>query len=100
MTRKSGTKGKARFSKAWCDEGDFKDWLRESKDNNDAYCLYCKKTFSLSNMGRTSVVSHSNSGIHTKYLERLRAQPTMKQVLMPALNKETMPAPHVTTKCN
>ena len=98
MTRKSGTKGKARFSKAWCDEGDFKDWLRESKDNNDAYCLYCKKTFSLSNMGRTSVVSHSNSGMHTKYLERLRAQPTMKQVLMPALNKETMPAPHVTTE--
>lgn len=55
------------FNNLWLEEEEFKPWLR--KDNSDincGYCVFCKKCFSLSNMGRKALISHSVSIKHCK----------------------------------
>ena len=47
---------------------EFADWLDEVNGSaGEAFCKVCKVTFSLSNMGRRSVVSHADSSKHKKY---------------------------------
>ena len=43
-------------------------WVRPVKDSSQkAMCSLCKKTFSLSNMGRQALISHMDSDKHKKY---------------------------------
>lgn len=61
---------KSVFNKEWCDERlnpKWSKWLEpDEKNPNVAKCLVCKKTFSLSNMGRQAVVSHEKGPKHQK----------------------------------
>ena len=44
----------ARFNLEWMSKEEYKDWLLpEDSDNTKARCKLCRKTFPLSNMGRT-----------------------------------------------
>ena len=51
--------GNCRFNDAWL-TGEFSGWIRKNpKDAASAYCLYCKKTFSVIHMGYGAVKSHA-----------------------------------------
>ena len=54
------SKGKtSRFNTDWLSREEYKNWLLpEESDNIKARCKICKRTFSLSNMGKTAVKSH------------------------------------------
>ncbi|KAJ8876644.1 hypothetical protein PR048_021089 [Dryococelus australis] len=41
-------------------------WLRRFGDVNSAKCVFCKKVFTLSGMGRQSVKSHQGGKLHRK----------------------------------
>ena len=49
----------ARFNKEWMGRVEYKDWLLpEPSDNTKAKCRFCKRSFSLSNMGEPAIKSH------------------------------------------
>lgn len=49
---------KASFNKSWLLDEAYNSWLKPAKDVNFAYCDVCRKSFSLSNMGKTALNSH------------------------------------------
>ena len=59
------------FNIEWMDQSlnpQFASWVRPVRDHpNKALCSFCQKTFSLSNMGRRSLLSHMESEKHNKY---------------------------------
>jgi hypothetical protein len=61
---------KTTFNQLWLDSKfhpEFSSWLQDVKRSpTDAYCKSCKTTFSLSNMGRQALNSHSKSSKHLK----------------------------------
>lgn len=47
------------------DDEEFSLWLHEDSGNKYfGYCRFCKKSFSLSNMGKQALISHNNSKKH------------------------------------
>jgi len=53
------------FNVDWLKDEKLSPWLRENaNDKFSAYCSFCKKTFSLSNMGKQSLASHARSSKH------------------------------------
>ena len=55
----------ARFNKEWMGRVEFKDWLLpEPSDNTKAKCIFCKRSFSLSNMGEPAIKSHAQGKKH------------------------------------
>ena len=64
----------SRFNTDWHSREEYKDWLLpEDSDNTKARYKICKKTFSLSNMGKTAVKSHTEGkkrAISVKVYER------------------------------
>ena len=49
-----------RFNKEWMDKVEYKDWLlSEPSNNTKAKCRLCMRSFSLSNMGESSLKSHA-----------------------------------------
>lgn len=61
---------KTRFNERWLLESKFSLWLKPvEKDNYAAYCMFCKTTFALSNMGKRAVTSHSEGKKHQVAVE-------------------------------
>ncbi|KAI4465306.1 protein lzic [Holotrichia oblita] len=64
----SRARGKAIFDIKWVNpelNDDWSNWLEPFKNStNEGWCRLCKKTFSLSNMGRQAVISHQKSKKH------------------------------------
>ena len=58
------------FQRDWMDpelHPQWSKWIRPvSGDSNQAHCAYCRKNFSLSNMGQTAIKSHAK---HKKHKE-------------------------------
>lgn len=69
--------GKSTFNPEWLEDEDFKDWVQEVvRDKYSARCIPCKHTFSLSNMGRQALVSHSKGKNHQQNVKRTSYQIT------------------------
>lgn len=69
----------ARFQVDWIDDPEFKDWLEEiPSDIHRAKCSVCKTTFSLSNMGRRAVRSHSKGAQHQSRIRAAQSSLSMK----------------------
>lgn len=62
--QKMATHKKASFNKSWLLDEDYKGWLKPAKDVNFAYCDLCKKSFSLSNIGKRALNSHMTGKKH------------------------------------
>jgi len=60
----------SKFNPQWLDPAlhpSWQTWLREDEKNpNNAKCLLCHKTFSLSQMGKRAVTSHEEGKWHKK----------------------------------
>lgn len=59
----------------------FKDWLSDVPENNQAYCKVCRKLFEINNMGIgvLNLSSHLRSGIHEKCLKaKSQQKPVIK----------------------
>lgn len=57
------------FNVEWLKDETLSPWLRENaNDKFSAYCSFCKKNFSLSNMGIQSLTSHARSSKHSKII--------------------------------
>lgn len=57
------------FNVDWLTDESLSPWLRENANNKfSAYCCFCKKNFSLSNMGKQSLAIHSRSSKHTSII--------------------------------
>ena len=55
----------ARFNQEWMGRVEYKDWLLpEPSDNTKAKCRFCKRSFSLSNMGEPAIKSHAQGKNH------------------------------------
>lgn len=53
----------------WLKDETLSPWLRENaNDKFSAYCCFCKKNFSLSNMGKQSLTNHARSSKHSKII--------------------------------
>ena len=60
------------FSYDWLSDSEFKMLLVEVPgDNKLARCKYCKKSFSLSNMGRQALVSHGTGQKHQNIIKSI-----------------------------
>lgn len=56
---------KTLFNSAWLQDENFSSWLKKDNNNtNAAYCKFCMKSFSLSNMGRQALLSHASGNKH------------------------------------
>lgn len=59
---------KTAFSIKWCDNEQYL-WVKEvPTDKFSAYCSLCKTKFSLSNMGKTALISHMNGKKHRELI--------------------------------
>ena len=52
------------FNKSWLLMSEFKDWLQPTSNPHDAYCSFCRKKFSLSNMGQPALRNHMKGQKH------------------------------------
>uniref|UniRef100_A0A915IDS2 BED-type domain-containing protein n=1 Tax=Romanomermis culicivorax TaxID=13658 RepID=A0A915IDS2_ROMCU len=72
---------KVAFQSSWINPDLHKkwaEWLRAvPNDKHSAYCKLCKKSFSLSNMGRQAIVSHSTL---TKHLDEIKASSSTSNI--------------------
>lgn len=64
MFSKKKTKYKSKFQDSWLEEEEFKVWLQKRKDETQAYCKLCMKSFSISSHGRTSLTTHASGEKH------------------------------------
>ena len=62
----SKTKNKCLFNDAWLSDSRFSDWLKSTHNKWQAYCSFCQKTFDVSNMGVSSLVSHAVGKKHSQ----------------------------------
>ena len=68
----------ARFNLDWMNKEEYKDWLLpEHSDNTKGRCKFCRKTFSLSNMGEPSLKSHAQGKKHQGILQRREKNPSV-----------------------
>lgn len=51
------------FQTVWLDP-DWAPWIRRAPLDTDAYCTFCRKTFSISSIGRSAIISHLKSEKH------------------------------------
>ena len=90
------------FNSDWMDTSLYPQflWVRPVKDNSQkAMYGLCKKTFSLSNMGRQALISHMDSDKHNKYEKSnlTNIDSFFKRVSVPTPNYQST-APVSTTK--
>ena len=72
----------ARFNLDWMNKEEYKDWLLpEQSDNTKARCKFCRRTFSLSNMGEPSLKSHAQGKKHQSIIQRSEKNPSVKGFL-------------------
>ena len=72
----------ARFNLDWMNKEEYKDWLLpEQSDNTKARCKFCRRTFSLSNMGEPSLKSHAHGKKHQSIIQRSEKNPSVKGFL-------------------
>ena len=72
----------ARFNLDWMNKEEYKDWLLpEQSDNTKARCKFCRRTFSLSNMGEPSLKSHAQGKKHQSIIQRSEKNPLVKGFL-------------------
>ena len=67
------TKNKYVFSDAWLSDSRFSEWLKRTDSKWEAYCVYCQKSFDISNMGVVSLSSHASGKKHSDiHMQRSR----------------------------
>ena len=72
----------ATFNLDWMNKEEYKDWLLpEQSDNTKARCKFCRRTFSLSNMGEPSLKSHAQGKKHQSIIQRSEKNPSVKGFL-------------------
>ena len=59
-------KTKCIFSDAWLSDSRFSEWLKRTHSKWEAYCVYCQKSFDISNMGVASLSSHASGKKHSQ----------------------------------
>ena len=59
------TKNKCIFSDAWLSDSRFSEWRKRTHSKWEAYCVYCQKSFDISNMGVASLSSHASGKKHS-----------------------------------
>lgn len=66
-------KYKSAFQKRWLNDPDFKLWLREhNSDKFSAFCILCKKEFSVLHSGLSDVKSHAKGKNHAALEQSLK----------------------------
>ena len=56
--------GQCRFKDSWLQDSAMSVWLKRASSQNEAYCSFCKKTFDISSMGKSALLSHSKGKKH------------------------------------
>ena len=59
------TKNKCIFSDAWLSDNRFSGWLKRTHSKWEAYCVYCQKSFDISNMSVASLSSRASGKNHS-----------------------------------
>ena len=59
-------KNKCIFSDAWLSDSRFSEWLKRTHSKWEAYCVYCQKSFDISDMGVASLPSHASGKKHSE----------------------------------
>lgn len=60
---------KTHFNDNWLSDSNYSQWIaRCHTSDTNAYCDWCKKKFSFSNMGNAALSSHIKSAKHQKFL--------------------------------
>lgn len=75
---------KTLFNELWLDPSlnpEF-GWLKKGEDLYHGFCDVCKKSFTLGNMGRKAVVTHSKGQLHNKLIKMRATQTSLKPFLM------------------
>lgn len=83
---------KSVFQSSWLNEANLASWLRPVKqDPYSAYCLACRRTFSLSSMGKQAVTSHAKYKNHQSSVLQMSTQPKMNTFTAPLFVDTTLP---------
>ena len=53
------------FNIKWCDDAKYKKWLKPSRESNEFYCTFCRKTLSLRGKGVSALNEHMKTKLHT-----------------------------------
>ena len=78
MSSKKKSKYKSKFQDSWLENEEFKVWLQKDKDDTQAYCKLCMKSFSIATHGKTSLSSHASGEKH-----KSRIPSVSQRTLMP-----------------
>lgn len=79
MASKKKVKYKSKFQDNWLEDEEYKVWLqKDSKDETQAYCKLCMKSFSIASLGKSSISSHASGEKH-----KSRIPSTKQRTLVP-----------------
>lgn len=78
------------FNSQWLNMEEFKSWLKEDiNDQFSFHCYMCRKSYSLSNMGITALLSHTKSKKHNDRMKAVKLNYDMNSFLGPSINKKS-----------
>ena len=66
------------FNIKWCDDSKYKKWLKPSRESNEFYCTFCRKTLSLRGKGVSALNEHMKTKLHTDF-ESIKCRQTLKK---------------------
>lgn len=76
------------FNKEWLGMPDYKGWLRQGRDSNEARCIQCCSYFSVGTMGISSVKQHFDSQGHKKRRQASTSSHVLEKFLCKKDSKE------------
>lgn len=87
------------FQLDWINPETSEDWSKwlfpVSNDSKRAYCKICSRSFSLSNMGRQAIISHSTSSKHIAQKKEIASHDSIANFFKPGSSSSATPTPAV-----
>ena len=85
-------KNATKFRESWLVLSEYKDWLkRDEKSESSAFCMLCKKSFNISNMGKTTLQLHANSERHKTIVKFCESQSSLFFIMPRRETKKATP---------
>ncbi|CAG9840757.1 unnamed protein product [Diabrotica balteata] len=68
------------FKKSWVEDEQFKNWIKQGKNEYFAMCRLSNKDISIKSMGRIELVRHQDSAMHVQNCKSTKVQSTLKDM--------------------
>ena len=70
------------FNIKWMEDSKYKKWLQPTRDSNEFYCSFCRKTLSLRGKGVSALNEHMKTKLHTEKHFEMEADRLQEEALV------------------